>query len=65
MQQHNHHCLITFMGHNWWIASAMPGRLELARRIDADTIMYCYCYTHLVDWKSYCRAAVEFDYANQ
>lgn len=60
--QHNHHCILTFMGFNWWIVSARPDTLEVARRVDQHSIITGFVDISHVNWEDYCKAAVEWDY---
>lgn len=63
-EQHNHHCILSFDDYNWWIISAAPNKLEIARRVDQYAVIIQIVNTSRVDWKDYCKAAVEWDYDN-
>lgn len=63
-EQHNHHCLLSFMGFNWWIVESRPGvnQLKVARRINTNAVIVANIDTARVNWENYAKAAVRWDY---
>lgn len=57
--QHNHHCLLTFLGRNWQIVECRRNAIDVVRPIGYG---HCYVYTTIdtrsVDWQAYAEAAV-------
>jgi hypothetical protein len=62
MEQHNHHCALSFSGYNWWILWCAKNRIGVARRINSSTVLTTVIDTSEVDWEAYCTTAVAWDY---
>lgn len=65
-QQHNHHCLLSFKGYNWWIIACRPNQIDVARDIPgaACARLIYTIETSQVDWPVYCESAVAWDRRN-
>lgn len=62
MEQHNHHCLLTFLGYNWRIVACRKNEIDVMRPIGfGHCSTYQTIYTAAVDWNAYSAAAVEMD----
>lgn len=60
--QHNHHCIISWLGENWFITGCSPGVIRLGRRINEHATLHTSVCTRFVDWERYCAVAVRWDY---
>lgn len=60
-EQHNHHCLITAGGKDWWIEKAMLGHLKITRHVEGGYFISTFLDITKVDWESYIKKAVEMD----
>lgn len=58
---HNHYCLLSFHGYNWWITGCAKERISVARGIAPNTVVLAEIDTSNVDWQSYCNMAVLWD----
>lgn len=61
--QHNHHCLLTFHGFNWWITGCRKNRIDVARDMPGlrNTFMMHTIDTSAVDWEAYAVACAAWD----
>ncbi len=64
MNDHNHHCIVTFNGINWRIVRASPGLLKV-RSIDGIAEYETCIDISGVDFELYSAMAVEMDYAKE
>lgn len=64
--QHNHHCLLTFMGSNWSIARVRRHLVDVVRPVGYG---HCFVYTTIdmadVDFDAYCAATAAWDAARE
>lgn len=62
MEQHNHHCRLTFYGFNWRITRCARNRIWVTR-VDPSVGWFIESFidTTDVDWETYAEAAVAWD----
>lgn len=58
-EQHWDHCIITFMGVNWFIAQVKPDRIIGVRYNENYDLVKANIDTSEVDWNGYCNEAVQ------
>lgn len=59
-EQHMDHCIVTFMGENWFIAHVQPGFMIGVRRDACGRDFAVTIDTQKIDWTGYCNEAVEW-----
>lgn len=64
--QHNHHCMLTFAGFDWWIIRCSANCISVMRQgpkpcVGVATLIMADIDTRQVDWDAYCSAAVTWD----
>lgn len=60
-EQHNHHCLLTFMGQNWSIWRMRRYLIDVCIVIDRGRYAFTTIDMSHVDFEAYCIAAEEWD----
>lgn len=60
-ERYDNHCIITFMGDNWYIVGASPGMLCVVR-LEGVELIGAVIDISKVDWNGYCQEAVEMLY---
>lgn len=71
-EQHNHHCMLTFNGFNWWILACRKNQIDVARLIEDGRDMLtthvsaiATIDTRQVDWAAYAEAAQAWDFRRE
>ena len=65
MEQHNHHCLLTFRGHDWSIAWCKKNEIGVVREFAPGCDVFSMVDTRQVDWEAYAEAAHAWDYRRE
>lgn len=54
------HCIISFMGENWFIVRIKPGEMTGARLTEDGRCLIVKINTENIDWSIYCNEAVRW-----